>query len=98
MRKLGKFQNFQRLCKKFLHLLNEAQQLRPKKSRMIGSEVEWMIYERETMWKAVNSIRLQRGRPAVSVEEVERVENQAVGHIDYSQKFALYCAKLALEH
>ena len=81
----------------FLHVLNDAQQHRPEKSKRIGDELEWVIYEREMMLQAVNAVRLQRKQPQITVEEVYRVEELAVGHIDYSEKFALYCAQLALE-
>lgn len=35
--------------------------------------------------------------PPVGVAEIERVERGTVGHSDYSLKFALYCAELALD-
>ena len=35
------------------------------------------------------------GFPPVPLEAVARVEQQAVGHVDYTAKFALYCAELA---
>lgn len=81
----------------FLQVLSEAQELRPQKMRHIGDELEWVIYEREVMLRAVNAVRLQRDCSAVIVEEVRRVERCASGHVDYSQKFALYCAELALK-
>jgi hypothetical protein len=80
-----------------LRVLSKAQELRPQKSKWIGDELEWMIYEREVMFRAINAVRLQRGRPAVTIVEVMRMENCAKGHIDYSRKFALYSAELALE-
>ncbi|MGW1966656.1 hypothetical protein ACWCPD_41115 [Streptomyces sp. NPDC001935] len=47
------------------------------------------------MHEHVNEIRVQRALPAVPVEGILRVERQAVGHSDYSLKFALYCAEIA---
>ena len=88
---------FQKLIGDFLRVLNDAQKHRPEKLKRIGDEVEWVIYERKVMLQAVNAVRLQRKRPQISVEELHRVEEMAVGHVDYSQKFALYCAQLALE-
>lgn len=82
---------------RMLRVLSKAQELRSQKSEWIGDELEWMIYERDVMWKAINAIRLQRGRPGVTIEEVRRMENCAKGHVDYSRKFALYSAELALE-
>lgn len=60
-----------------------------------GPECEWASYERTRMHETVNAIRAERGLPAVPVEDILRVERQAVGHSDYSLKFAFYCAELA---
>jgi len=86
----------QKLTADFLRVLNDAQKHRPEKSKRVGDELEWVIYEREVMLQAINAVRLQRKRPRITVEELHRVEETAVGHTDYSQKFALYCAQLAL--
>jgi len=48
------------------------------------------------MRDAVNKERLDQGLALVTIESVERVETMAEGHSDYSSKFALYCAELAL--
>lgn len=85
-----------KLMDDFLRVLSDAQRHRSKKSKWVGDELEWVIYEREVMLQAVNAVRLQRERPQVTVKEVHRVERCATGHVDYSQKFALYCAELAL--
>jgi len=87
----------QKLIGDFLRVLGDAQKRRSEKSKQIGDELEWVIYEREVMLQATNAVRLQRKKPQITVEEVHRVEEMAVGHVDYSQKFALYCAQLALE-
>jgi len=86
----------QKLTADFLRVLNDAQKHRSERSRWIGDELEWVIYEREVMLQAINAVRLQRKKPRITVEEVYYVEVMAVGHADYSQKFALYCAQLAL--
>lgn len=88
---------FQKLTADFLCVLSDAQKHRSEKSKRIGEELEWVIYEREVMLQAINAVRLQQKRPQITVEEVHRVEESAVGHSDYSQKFALYCAELALK-
>jgi len=85
------------LMDQMLRVLSRAQELRPQKSEWIGDELEWVIYEREVMLQAINAVRLQRGRPGVTIHEVMRMENCAAGHVDYSRKFALYSAELALE-
>lgn len=60
-----------------------------------GHECAWAAYERARMRETVNAIRAERGLPAVPVEDIARVEQLAVGHSDYSLKFAYYCAELA---
>ncbi|MGW5123287.1 hypothetical protein ACWEQ7_04330 [Streptomyces sp. NPDC004069] len=60
-----------------------------------GPECEWTAYERACMHEKVNEIRAERGLPAVPVEDIIHVEQLAVGHSDYSRKFAFYCAELA---
>ncbi|MGA4875798.1 hypothetical protein [Streptomyces lydicamycinicus] len=60
-----------------------------------GPECEWAAYERARMHEAVNAIRAERDLPAIPVEDFIRVEQLAVGHSDYSRKFAFYCAELA---
>jgi hypothetical protein len=56
----------------------------------------WVHYERETMATAVNTVRTSRGLESVTLKDVARVEQQAAGHVDYFQKFAFYCAELAI--
>lgn len=85
------------LLPQMLRVLSEAQKLRPQKSEWIGDELEWMIYEREVMLRAINVVRRQRGRPEATMDQVVRMENCAKGHSDYNRKFALYAAELALE-
>ncbi len=80
-----------------LRILGEAQKLRPQKSERIGDELEWMVYERKVMFEAVNTVRLQRNCSPIAIEAVKRAEGCAAGHVDYSQKFPLYCAQLALQ-
>ena len=47
------------------------------------------------MHEAVNRVRADTGLTPLPIEAVTRVENLAVGHSDYSQKYAFYCAELA---
>jgi hypothetical protein len=81
--------------------LAAAQEERHMRSDLIdgpdGPECEWAAYERARMHETVNASRSERGLPAVPIEDVIRVERLAVGHSDYSLKFAFYCAELAEE-
>lgn len=60
-------------------------------------ECAWAIYERGVMLEQVNKIRADLGYQPVHMAAVERVENAAVGYSDYTKKYALYCAELALK-
>lgn len=80
-------------------VLSAAQEQREQRPDLVdgpdGPECEWAAFERGRMHEAVNVIRAERALPAVPVEDVARVERLAVGHSDYSLKFAFYCAELA---
>jgi len=80
------------LVETFKKTLMDAQKLRPTKSKWIGTELEWIIYERKVMLDAVNVERFRRGLSAVL--DVNKAERCATGHVDYTQKFALYCAEM----
>lgn len=75
---------------KFRDILAEAQKERPNKKNMVNGELEWVTYERTEMYKAVNAIR------PMPLEQIEKAEMCACGHADYTSKFALYCAELAI--
>jgi hypothetical protein len=55
---------------------------------------DWPTVERTAMWEAVNRHRTQVGKERLPIEDVERVEQMAVGHTDYGTKYALYCTEL----
>jgi hypothetical protein len=57
----------------------------------------WIDAEIDVMHRAVNRRRSERGLPDLDRATVVRVEQWACGHSDYSSKFALYCAELALD-
>ena len=58
--------------------------------------LHWVLHERQTMCDIVNAERTRGGLRAVAIADIERVETMAEGHSDYSSKFALYCAEIAL--
>ncbi|MFE0472445.1 hypothetical protein ACFW2V_12610 [Streptomyces sp. NPDC058947] len=83
-------------------VLAEAQEERPRRQELVegpdGSpECAWAAYERGVMHAEVNRIRTQHERSEIPLELIERVERKAIGHSDYTSKFALYCAELALD-
>jgi len=61
-----------------------------------GPEMEWVGNERSAMFGEVNRVRQSGGKPPIQLEQLQRVENAATGHSDYMDKFALYCAELAI--
>ena len=85
----------------FCDILAAAMKERSQRDQLVdtpnGPEWAWVLFERQTMLAAVNDHRVAAGLPPVDVAAVERVEGQAVGHVDYHAKFALYCAELALD-
>lgn len=57
----------------------------------------WVLAEREAMCDAVNKYRARLGKNPITIEDVARVEQMAVGHTDYGTKYALYCTELVEE-
>lgn len=82
-------------------ILVQAQRARHVRPDLVGtrdgsSEPEWARWERHVMTGAVNAERSNFGLSPLSVVAVEDVERMAAGHIDYTDKFALYCSELAV--
>jgi hypothetical protein len=75
--------------------LTAAQTERPQRQDMVGDEPEWVVYERDTMWEEVNAARAERGLGPALLTDILHAEQQAVGHSDYTTKYALHCAELA---
>jgi hypothetical protein len=76
-------------------VLTAAQTERPQRQDLLGDEPGWVRYERDVMWREVNAARAEAGLPAALLGDLIRAEQQAVGHSDYTSKYALYCAELA---
>lgn len=85
------------LADKFHRILCEAQNKREEKNRWVDTELEWVLYERITMFDAVNKERLAVGKKVLGLAEFMSAERSATGHCDYTKKFALYCAELVTE-
>jgi len=67
---------------------------RPKQ---IVTILEWNLHELNFMTDLINSVRAAKNKEAVTLLDVRKVEVNAMGHSDYTHKFALYCAELALD-
>ncbi|WP_329212301.1 hypothetical protein [Streptomyces sp. NBC_01708] len=81
-----------------LAALSAAQEQRGQRPNLVdgpdGPECEWAAFERATMHKAVNAARSENGLSPAPIEAIINAELQAVGHSDYSRKFAYFCAEL----
>lgn len=81
----------------FVRELSNAQQERPKRQGVTDTgELEWIVFERDKLLELINLRRARLSAPAVGMEVVMRIENSAVGHVDYTQKLAIRAAELVL--
>lgn len=53
---------------------------------------DWVDFERQTMLDEVNKEMAKRHLPPASTLDITKAESKAEGHVDYTSKFALYCA------
>lgn len=60
-------------------------------------DATWIEREREAVAIAANQWATAHGMATVTVDDVERVEPMAVGHMDYGSKLALYVTELVFE-
>jgi hypothetical protein len=78
-----------------LDVLIKEQERRADNDEILENyEIAWQRDERDTMYQAVNLLREKLGKRALELHDIMQVESTASGHIDYSSKFALYCAEL----
>lgn len=89
--------SFRPMFQKMLDILSEAQTHRHERDHWVGGELEWIKMEQQSMLEAVNEEREKLRRVKITMEDLIRVEQTAVGHSDYSRKFAAGCARLVLD-
>jgi hypothetical protein len=46
------------------------------------------------MFDATNLLRSKYSLPLIDIKDIFKIEQQAMGHVDYVEKFALYCLEL----
>lgn len=63
-------------------------------NRRSSQGLEWIARERTALATAATGWARQYDRAPVTVDQIEAIEHQAMGHIDYSSKLALYVAEL----
>jgi hypothetical protein len=78
----------------FRKYLANLQKERDKRQYIVNEETAWITYERMGMVNAVQNERLKRKLPPVPEELILKAEREALGHSDYSSKFALYCTEI----
>lgn len=57
----------------------------------------WMALEQQVVFAEVNQVRATGGLPPVEFAVIERIEQMACGHSDYTSKFCLYAAEVAFD-
>jgi hypothetical protein len=98
------FDGFAQTIQEMHSKLVAAQQSRDQRTEFVSSndssnrhpELGWVVFERQSMFDAVNAKRHVHKLPPINMELfIRKVEQLAVGHCDYTQKIALYCAEMA---
>ncbi|PWK81700.1 hypothetical protein C8D88_116111 [Lentzea atacamensis] len=87
-----------RLLDHFVELAKE----RGKRQEVVATgsaepELSWVLYERHGMLAEVNRIREELGYVRTTLGPLWAAERLCVGHVDYAEKWALYCAEIAME-
>lgn len=78
--------------------LREAQKQRDRRRDIVNGLPGWIRWEQEQAADVVNRLRARLGKGPVAFPLVQRAESRAAGHVDYTPKFALYCADLVHDH
>jgi len=54
---------------------------------------EWSMMERMAVWRAARDYAQQHGLRVITLAEVEKAEEYAIGHVDYGAKWAYRVAE-----
>lgn len=69
-------------------LIDEAEKRRGRRYE------QWREAEAKAVWAATCAFAQRHGLREPAMSEVIRIESQAIGHCDYSSKWALYAVEL----
>jgi hypothetical protein len=86
-----------RLLARFLELAKERPYRRYEVTVDGRRELAWIPFEQNGMLEEVNEIREERGLVRATLEPILEAERICVGHVDYAEKWALYCAEIAMK-
>lgn len=73
-----------------LKALTAEMDRRPSPDQPSWHDQSWIANERLALTVAANEWAQSHGRRCLTVQDVERIEGLAVGHVDYASKLALY--------
>lgn len=92
---LSHHRQYTALIDRLTTVLNKAAAQRHMAGNAISAsgELVWVERQRKAIRAECDQVRKELGLPPVSDEAFSRAENLAVGHSDFSHKFALYCAE-----
>jgi len=84
-------------------VLVKEQQLRSQRNGYVIDHAdncqtfEWVLAERRAVLAEVNAIRAERGKSPIDERTLlHKAEWLASGHVDFTSKYALYAAELAI--
>lgn len=83
---------------RILRVLLTEMTLRHSRPGPVDGEPAWVVYERSALREVVSDIRREHSRQPVTSRDIAALEERAVGHADYAEKLAFYCAQLARGH
>lgn len=62
-----------------------------------GRELAWVTNERKLMFDIVNAERSFRGKQPITLKDICKAEDLAMGHFDYMRQYTFRCAEMVLE-
>lgn len=86
-----------RLLTHFVELAKERDARQDVVASGDGPELAWVLYERHGMLAEVNRIREELGHVRTTLGPIWKAERLCCGHVDYAEKWALYCAEIAMK-
>lgn len=85
---------------RFLARLGELAKERDSRPDVVetefGVECAWAQFERDGMLADVNRARAERGFAPTTAGAIRAADLPSSGHVDYAEKFSLYCAEITL--